>query len=113
MDLGLKGKVAIVAASSKGLGRAVAAGLAREGALVTINGRNAAMVAATAAAIRAETDGDVLEHVADLTDSPGREPDRHRRASGRGDEADARWRGRGYLQRWGTAGGELRRVPRR
>ena len=64
MDLGLKGKVAIVAASSKGLGRAVAAGLAREGALVTINGRNAAMVAATAAAIRAETDGDVLEHVA-------------------------------------------------
>jgi 3-oxoacyl-[acyl-carrier protein] reductase len=70
MDLGLKGKVAIVAASSKGLGRAVAAGLAREGALVTINGRNAAMVAATAAAIRAETDGDVLEVVADLTE-PG------------------------------------------
>jgi 3-oxoacyl-[acyl-carrier protein] reductase len=68
MDLGLKGKVAIVAASSKGLGRAVAAGLAREGALVTVNGRNAAMVAATAAAIRAETDGDVLEHVADLTE---------------------------------------------
>ena len=70
MDLGLKGKVAIVAASSKGLGRAVAAGLAREGALVTINGRNAERVAATAAAIRAETEGDILEVVADLTE-PG------------------------------------------
>jgi 3-oxoacyl-[acyl-carrier protein] reductase len=70
MDLGLKGKVAIVAASSNGLGRAVAEGLAREGAQVTINGRNATMVAATAAAIRAETDGDVLEVVADLTE-PG------------------------------------------
>ena len=35
MDLGLNGKVAIVAASSNGLGRATAMQLAREGALVT------------------------------------------------------------------------------
>ncbi len=70
MDLGLTGKVAVVAASSKGLGRAVAAGLAREGALVTVNGRDAARLAATGAAIRAETGGDVLEVVADLTE-PG------------------------------------------
>ena len=70
MDLGLKGKVAIVAASSKGLGRAVATGLAREGALVTVNGRDAATLAATAETIRAATGVDVLEVVADLTE-PG------------------------------------------
>src|ERR671920_706582 len=69
MDLGLKGKVAIVAASGKGLGRAVATGLAREGALVTVNGRDAEALAATAAAIRAETGGDVLEVAGDLTES--------------------------------------------
>jgi 3-oxoacyl-[acyl-carrier protein] reductase len=66
MDLGLTGKVAIVAASSKGLGRAVATGLAREGALVTINGREKETLAATAAAIRAETGGDVIEIVGDM-----------------------------------------------
>jgi 3-oxoacyl-[acyl-carrier protein] reductase len=70
MDLGLAGKVAVVAASSKGLGRAVATGLAREGALVTVNGRDAATLAETAAAIREETGGDVLEVAGDLTE-PG------------------------------------------
>jgi 3-oxoacyl-[acyl-carrier protein] reductase len=39
MDLGLKNKVAFVAASSQGLGKAVALELAREGARVIINGR--------------------------------------------------------------------------
>ena len=67
MDLGLRGKVAIVAASSKGLGRAVATGLAREGALVTVNGREAATLAATAKAIRDDTGGDVIEVVGDMT----------------------------------------------
>lgn len=70
MDLGLTGKVAIVAASSKGLGRAVATQLAREGALVTINGRDAGRLADTAAAIREETGGDVLDIAGDLTE-PG------------------------------------------
>lgn len=70
MDLGLAGKAAVVAASSKGLGRAIATGLAREGALVTVNGRDAETLAATAAAIRAETGGDVIEVVGDLTE-PG------------------------------------------
>ena len=46
MDLGLAGKVAVVAASSKGLGKAVAQTLAREGALVTVNGRDADTVKA-------------------------------------------------------------------
>jgi 3-oxoacyl-[acyl-carrier protein] reductase len=66
MDLGLKGKVAIVAASSKGLGRATALTLAREGALVTINGRDAATLAKTAQAIRDETGGDVIEVPGDM-----------------------------------------------
>lgn len=68
MDLGLQGKVYAVAASSKGLGRATATSLAREGALVTINGRDAARLAETAAAIRAESGGDVIEVVNDLAD---------------------------------------------
>lgn len=66
MDLGLKGKVAVVAASSKGLGKAVAMGLAREGALVTINGRDVASLARTGAEIRGETGADVLEIVGDM-----------------------------------------------
>lgn len=40
MDLGIKDKIAFVAASSKGLGKAVALELAREGARVIINGRD-------------------------------------------------------------------------
>ncbi|HWT77275.1 MAG TPA: 3-oxoacyl-ACP reductase, partial [Candidatus Methylomirabilis sp.] len=36
MDLGLRGKVAIVAASSKGMGKAIAMGLAAEGSRVTM-----------------------------------------------------------------------------
>lgn len=67
MDLGLKGKVAVVAASSKGLGRAVATRLAMEGALVTINGRDADSLAATAKDIRDETGGDVIDVVGDMT----------------------------------------------
>ncbi|HEX3166722.1 MAG TPA: SDR family NAD(P)-dependent oxidoreductase, partial [Chitinophagaceae bacterium] len=40
MELGLKNKVAFVAASSQGLGKAVAIELAQEGAKLIINGRN-------------------------------------------------------------------------
>lgn len=67
MDLGLRGKVAIVAASSNGLGRATAMCLAQEGALVTVNGRDAVRLAATAAEIRAVTGGNVIEVVSDLS----------------------------------------------
>jgi 3-oxoacyl-[acyl-carrier protein] reductase len=48
MDLGLKGRVAIVAAASQGLGRAVAVELAREGAEVAICARNAARLESAA-----------------------------------------------------------------
>jgi 3-oxoacyl-[acyl-carrier protein] reductase len=67
VDLGLKGKVALVAASSKGLGKASALALAREGALVTICARSAAGLEAAASDIRGETGAEVLVVQADLT----------------------------------------------
>ncbi len=48
MDLGLSGRRAIVCASSRGLGKACAVALAREGCEVLINGRDEAMLVATA-----------------------------------------------------------------
>ncbi|HYS33561.1 MAG TPA: SDR family NAD(P)-dependent oxidoreductase, partial [Streptosporangiaceae bacterium] len=71
MDLGLSGKVAVVAASSKGLGRASALALAREGARVTICARNEADLDATAEQIRRETRAEVLAIQADLTRAEG------------------------------------------
>lgn len=67
MDLGLQGKVALVAASSRGLGRAAAAELAREGAKVALCARNEEELQATAEAIRRETGAEVLAVPADLT----------------------------------------------
>jgi 3-oxoacyl-[acyl-carrier protein] reductase len=55
MDLGLTGKVAMVASASKGLGFAVARALAGEGARVSIGSRNAHAIEAAAARITAET----------------------------------------------------------
>ena len=46
MDLGISGKKAIVCASSKGLGKGCAMALAEAGVDVTINGRDAAILAA-------------------------------------------------------------------
>jgi len=52
MDLGIAGRTAIVCASSRGLGRACAEALAREGVHVTLNGRDAEALAAAADGIR-------------------------------------------------------------
>lgn len=71
MDLGLAGKVALVAASSKGLGKASALALAREGARVTVCARTEAELEAAAREIRAETGADVLAVPADLTSAEG------------------------------------------
>ncbi len=55
MNLGLAGKVAVVLAASKGLGRACAESLAKEGAEVAIGSRDAGQLELTAVAIRAST----------------------------------------------------------
>ena len=52
MDLGIKGRRALVCASSKGLGRACAMALAAEGVHVTLTARGAEALAKTAAEIR-------------------------------------------------------------
>lgn len=67
MNLDLHGKVAIVCAASKGLGRATAFALAREGAAVAICARTESDLLETAADIRAETGVGVLPVVADVS----------------------------------------------
>ena len=68
MDLGIKGRRAIVCAASRGLGRASAFSLARNGAALVINGRDAQVLEETAQAIREET-GVAVETVAgDISD---------------------------------------------
>jgi 3-oxoacyl-[acyl-carrier protein] reductase len=67
MDLGLSQRVAIVAAASKGLGRAVATELSREGARVAICARTAADLAQTAAEISAATGREVFHQALDVT----------------------------------------------
>jgi len=72
MDLGIKGRNAIVCASSKGLGRACAFSLAREGVNVTMIARGKEVLEATAEEIRAATGVTVTTVVADITTSEGR-----------------------------------------
>lgn len=67
MDLNLQGKVALVAASSKGLGKATALELAREGAKVAICARGREPLLATAVEIERETAAQVLAVVCDLS----------------------------------------------
>jgi len=71
VDLGLAGKTAIVAASSKGLGKACALALAAEGAQVTVCARTEADLAAAAAEIRSVTGARVLAVPADLATVSG------------------------------------------
>ncbi len=66
MDLGLEGKVALVGGSSKGIGRAVALALAREGCNVTICARDNTALAATAQAIRSQTKAQAFSLVCDM-----------------------------------------------
>ncbi len=72
MDFGLKGKRAIVCAASKGLGRACAMALAREGVAVTITARGAEALEKTAAEIRKETGSTVKTVAGDITTEAGR-----------------------------------------
>ncbi|MBO0729968.1 MAG: SDR family oxidoreductase [Acidimicrobiaceae bacterium] len=68
MDLGLSDRVALVTASSKGLGFATAAALAADGARVAITGRDPTSLDRAAAELRASTGTDVLTVAGDITD---------------------------------------------
>ena len=68
MDLGIRNKVALVTAASRGLGYAVALELAQEGCRLAICSRNQAAIERAAEAIRNQTGADVLPLAADVTD---------------------------------------------
>lgn len=72
MDLGIKGRKAVVCASSQGLGLACATSLAREGCEVWINGRTEAKLIEAAAQIEALTGHRPQVIVADITQEQGR-----------------------------------------
>ena len=73
MDLGIAGKRAIICGASKGLGRACAEALAREGVKITIAARHLAQLAETAEEIRKATGSRVTAVVADVTTAEGRQ----------------------------------------
>ena len=73
MDLGLQGTLALVSGSTAGIGRAIAAALAREGARVIVNGRSEPAVDKAVAELKAETGGDVIGFAADLADAAAAE----------------------------------------
>jgi 3-oxoacyl-[acyl-carrier protein] reductase len=71
MDLGIKGKRAIVCASSKGLGRACAISLAKNGVSVVINGRNQAVLNSTSRDIEKDHDVEITPVCADVSTLEG------------------------------------------
>jgi 3-oxoacyl-[acyl-carrier protein] reductase len=71
VDLGLRGKVALVAASSKGLGRAVAHELAAEGASLALCARNEAALESTRREIADETGAETISIAADVATTEG------------------------------------------
>lgn len=72
MDLGIRGKRAIVCAASKGLGRGCASALAAEGVNLVINARGAEALEETASAIRDTHGVEVIAVAADITTESGR-----------------------------------------
>ena len=72
MDLGIRGRKAIVCASSRGLGRACALALAEAGVSLVINGRDPATLERTAEEIRQAAGVDVTPVVADIGSPEGR-----------------------------------------
>ena len=67
MDLGLKGKVALVSGGSRGIGRAIAGALADEGVRVSICARTSEALETAAAELRS-AGHEVFSHPADVTD---------------------------------------------
>ncbi|MEI2385212.1 SDR family oxidoreductase [Breoghania sp. JC706] len=72
MDLGIRGRTALLTGSSKGMGRACAFAVAREGVDVTLVARTEKTLLETADAIRAETGVTVTTVIADITTDAGR-----------------------------------------
>jgi 3-oxoacyl-[acyl-carrier protein] reductase len=68
MDLGIAGKVALVAGASRGLGRAVARGLALEGAKVALCARDEEVLQETARSIAEETGAEIWWRPTDVSD---------------------------------------------
>ena len=71
MDLGIRGKVALVAASSRGLGRATAEALAAEGVDLVLCARGEAVLRATAEDIRRTAGVRVVDVAADVATRAG------------------------------------------
>jgi 3-oxoacyl-[acyl-carrier protein] reductase len=71
MNLGIRGRTAIVCASSQGLGKGCAQALAEAGVALVINGRNAQLLDQTAREIRAAWRVDVTPIVADVSTAEG------------------------------------------
>src|SRR5580765_8733211 len=69
MDLGLKGKVAFIAAASQGLGRAVADELANEGASLIVNSRSVDKLSSVCDEIRKKSDVDAFPAAGDLSNT--------------------------------------------
>ena len=72
MDLGIAGRRAIVCASTRGLGRACALSLAKEGVAVFVNGRDAERARVAAEELAEESGGSVTGVAADITTEAGR-----------------------------------------
>jgi 3-oxoacyl-[acyl-carrier protein] reductase len=77
MDLGIAGKHALVCAASKGLGKACAMALAREGGRVVIVARTPEALNAAADEIRTATGAEVVAMAADITTEEGRQAALH------------------------------------
>jgi 3-oxoacyl-[acyl-carrier protein] reductase len=71
LDLGLRGKVALVSASSKGLGRAIAEELAAEGADLVVCARGEGALRETAESIRKSSGVTVVDVAADVSEQSG------------------------------------------
>ena len=67
MNLGIAGKTALVSAASRGIGKAIAIGLAKEGVNMVICARNEAGLRSTAQEIESSHSVKVLPIIADLT----------------------------------------------
>src|SRR5512133_428258 len=72
MDLGIRGRTALVCAASKGLGKGCASSLAREGVKLVIVARGRDALEATAAELRARHGVEVTAVAADVTTDDGR-----------------------------------------